>query len=60
MKLPHANHPIWRIATRALIVAFCLWAYYSKMDVRDIYTIASLIAGDAAINLLKPRGDDSK
>ncbi len=55
MKLPPANHPIWRIATRALIVAFCLWAYYSKMDVRDIYTIASLIAGDAALNLLKPK-----
>lgn len=42
-----------RMATRLLLVGFCLWAYYSKVDMRDILTLATLLAGDTLMQATK-------
>lgn len=41
------------MATRVLIVGFCLWAYYSKVDMRDILTLATHLAGDSLLQATK-------
>ena len=54
MTLPPNDSAVWpivRVLARAVVVTAGLWAFYDKMDERDIKTVLMLMFADAGMSL---------
>lgn len=47
--------PLVRIVIRASVVLGCLYAYYNRLDGRDVYTLVTVILADAGLQAATKR-----